>query len=436
KLSATEVKELILNNVDDVTQLHNYCLTGGRLNAYKAVKAATESATFVKDITGDGKDDMILVRKSNGKYAFSVFKGQTSGYLSSPVTTTTTRDFSYDEEVFCGDFNGDGKADILLHYAVNSYRHFSLFLGKSNATFEDEEEITSTRYHDEMLYPYKAFIGDQNGDGKDDFILVYENSYYNVGILVYRGATSPYYLLDATSTYSSSIQYNHDVEMFSGCFNDDNKTDILIHSKSSTNKHVLCTFISTSACDFTCATLTSTYAVDKENHPFKLLIGDQNGDSQDDFIVVYKGSIGYRCGLVYKGDCYTPYFIDGSILLSSFDNYDNKDYAFSGDFNGDGFSDILIERGYNGYRQLITYKANITGSYDSAISQTTTNGYNRKTWPATSLVGDINGDGKDDFIVKWKYATDDEVSVHVYLGGTNGFTTANTTHSSIPFYNE
>ncbi len=375
-------------------------------------------------------------RKSNGKYAFSVFKGQTSGYLSSPVTTTTTRDFSYDEEVFCGDFNGDGKADILLHYAVNSYRHFSIFIGQWDGTFSSETQITSTRYHDEMLYPYKAFIGDQNGDGKDDFILVYENSYYNVGILVYRGVSYSNYLLDATSTYSSTISYRHDDEKMVGYFDSDSMIDILIHSKATNNTHLLYTFISTSSCAFTLGTLSSTKTIDKVDHPYRLLIGNQNGDSNDDLIVFYKGAISYRCALLYKGEDFTPYFYDGIVSLSSYDIYSSDDFVFSGDFSGDGCSDILIEKGYNGYRRLITYNGSTSGYYGSPTTQTMANGYNRKTWPSTSLVGDINGDGTDDFIVKWKYAADDEVSVHVYLGGINVFSTANTTHSSIPFYNE
>ena len=80
RLTAVEVKELILNNVDDVSQLHGLCSSGGRLNGYKAVRAATESATFIKDVNGDGRDDMILIRQLNDKYAFSVYEGYTTGY--------------------------------------------------------------------------------------------------------------------------------------------------------------------------------------------------------------------------------------------------------------------------------------------------------------------------------------------------------------------
>ena len=44
-LTAAEVKALILDNVDKVDALSELCITGGRLNAYKAVRAVTEAET-------------------------------------------------------------------------------------------------------------------------------------------------------------------------------------------------------------------------------------------------------------------------------------------------------------------------------------------------------------------------------------------------------
>ena len=441
RLTAVEVKELILNNVDDVSQLHGLCSSGGRLNGYKAVRAATESATFIKDVNGDGRDDMILIRQLNDKYAFSVYEGYTTGYLSSPTTTTTTRTFSYDEEPLCGDFNGDGKADILLHYAVNSYRHFSIFLGQSNGTFSSETQISSTRYHDELLYPYKAFIGDHDGDGKDDFILLYENGSYNVGILVYKGTSLNPYLLDALATYSSNISFRHNEDKLIGDFNGDGMTDIVIQSKTDVDNYIiLYAFISEGNSYFTYVLLYSSMIINIET-PYKLLIGDQNGDGKDDLIIHYKDSYGYRAAIVYKGKNTGSYFDDATFIsLSSYNNYISTDLVYSGDFTGDGCCDMLVEWNSSGYRSLLTYRGRTNGYYYSGVNQDTSNGYNKKTWPAHSYVGDIDGDGADDFIVKWKYAGDDEVSVHVYLGGypngTNIFSTAKTTHSYIPFYNE
>ena len=66
-LSATEVKKLILDNVDHVEALEGKCITGGRLNAYKAVLAATQSQTLTGDVNGDNRADMILSRNINGK---------------------------------------------------------------------------------------------------------------------------------------------------------------------------------------------------------------------------------------------------------------------------------------------------------------------------------------------------------------------------------
>ena len=69
-LTSERIKELILDNVDRIDYLEPYCKTGGRLNAFKAVRAATEPETFMGDVNGDGKSDMILSTKSVGEYMF------------------------------------------------------------------------------------------------------------------------------------------------------------------------------------------------------------------------------------------------------------------------------------------------------------------------------------------------------------------------------
>ena len=443
-LTAEEVKELILGNVDVVSALSDKCLTGGRLNAYKAVRAATESRTYVGDVNGDFKDDLVMLRKnSSSKLVITTLKGSSTGALST-VTTTTTHNFDYREEPFIGDFNGDGRSDILLHYAVNDYRYFTMFLGNTNGGFSSGVDISSSRYHDELIYPYKGFVGDQNGDGKDDFILLYQNNSGNIGILTYLGKNTSNYLIDATATYSSSTPFKNNEEKFIGDFNGDGKIDIIIHAKNSSAKRVLKTIISNGDTDswLSTAQLTSTRSNYPINYPCKLFIGDQNGDGRDDFLVHFRNDSGYRCGLVYKGKTTSPYMIDASTnALTSTNTYVDSDKVYSGDFDGNGCSDIMVMWASSGYRQLLTYKGNTTGLYSSGINQSTSNGHNNLIWPSHTYIGDFNGDGADDVLVKWKDQIDDTVNIHVYLGGyldnTNIFTTSITTYTNtIPYYNE
>ena len=51
-LTAVQVRAAILNNVDSVSGLSSYCVTGGRLNAYKALQSIHNFTYRYQSING------------------------------------------------------------------------------------------------------------------------------------------------------------------------------------------------------------------------------------------------------------------------------------------------------------------------------------------------------------------------------------------------
>ena len=104
QLSSLEIKKLILNNVDIISNLTGLCKTGGKLNAYKALRAATEQQTFFGDVNGDGYKDVIMSGKNSlGKRVLTTLLGNSSGYFTNQSILTSTRTFYYSDLAYPGD---------------------------------------------------------------------------------------------------------------------------------------------------------------------------------------------------------------------------------------------------------------------------------------------------------------------------------------------
>lgn len=102
-LTTAQLKSLIVNNVDPISSLADKCVSGGRLNTYKAVKAAIpEITTFNNYVNGiqplpSGKHQFYKIVLPAGTYTFETSGNlYTSGYLygdiqSSPIASSTNQ---------------------------------------------------------------------------------------------------------------------------------------------------------------------------------------------------------------------------------------------------------------------------------------------------------------------------------------------------------
>ncbi len=440
-LSATEIKSLILDNVDLVDSLEDKCITGGRLNAYKAVRAATEPQTFTGDVNGDDKADVILSRNVIGKRALTVYLGEADGSFSEPITTQSTRTFIYSDPAFVGDFNGDGLTDVVVHWSSGGYRQLLVYISKGDGTFYEGANLSSTRAHNSLNYPCTFHIGDVNGDGKDDFIVHYRTQAGYRNALVYKGtASSPYFVDATTNALETTTTYGFNEPVYIGDFNGDSRDDMVVHWILSNGQRQLMVYTGTASGTFNSGVnLSSTTVYDPAYYPSKNYVADVNGDGKDDFIVHWRNTEGYRSNLLFKGKNTSPYITESIAALTSTNKYIETDPVFVGDINGDGRSDMIVQWANSlGVRQLLTYTANSDGTYNAGVNYYTSNAQNPLQYAGTFLVGDVNGDGRDDFIVKWR-SSNNMVRFLTYRGTAAGsFLSAvsTTPTQDIPYYSE
>ena len=119
------------------------------------------NALAVGDLTGDGKADIVAVEpEGNGKYRYML--GTSSGTGISSWKSILTG-MGLPTRMDLGDFNADGKADIVA-FEPDGSGAYRIMLGKSSGTgISSWGQVLGG-----IGYPTKVAVGDVTGDGKAD----------------------------------------------------------------------------------------------------------------------------------------------------------------------------------------------------------------------------------------------------------------------------
>lgn len=129
----------------------------------------------VADFNGDGNLDIVVADEDQSPSTVSVYLGNGDGTFRSPITSNTT---DYNEFVAVGDFNGDGKPDIVLI----ENPHISVLLGKGDGTFgppSDNDSFVGARW---------VAVADFNNDHKADVLVTgVFGADYKIGVLLGNG---------------------------------------------------------------------------------------------------------------------------------------------------------------------------------------------------------------------------------------------------------
>ncbi|MFZ5988129.1 MAG: S8 family serine peptidase [Bacillota bacterium] len=298
-LSTQELKANILNGVDKLAQLSDKTASGGRLNVYKTLSNVVKAKY---SFNGDGKDDIAaLYDYGNGAtriHTFlstgSLFQYQgsdgwwrcDSGYTASDVT----------RRVVSGDYNGDGKNDIatLYDYTNGATRiHVWLSTGSSfqyqgaDGWWRCDSGYTASNVTGRVV------SGDYNGDGKSDIATLYDygNGATRIHVWLSTGSSFQYQGADGwwrcDSGYTAS---NVTGRVVSGDYNGDGKSDIATlydYGNGATRIHV---WVSTGS-SFQYQGADGWWRCDSgytaSNVTGRVVSGDYNGDGKSDIATLY-----------------------------------------------------------------------------------------------------------------------------------------------------
>jgi hypothetical protein len=280
---------------------------------------------FVADVDGDGKDDIVgfgyngawFVGLSNGTNAFTT--GSAWAQWSIPASW---------DQVFVGDFNGDHKADI-----AGMGNNGAWFVGLSNGTDTYATEAAWAHWSIGASWS-QLFVGDFNGDGKEDVAGFGVNGTWFVGQC--NGADT----LNtgaAWAHWSSPASWS---QLFVADFNGDGKADI---AGAGVNGAVF-VGLSNGVDTFTTGAAwdqigpTSIYA--------QFFVADVNGDGKADLLTFshYENIFGVRGDAGQWTVAFsngTNSFPTGTVALF-WDPPNSIAQLFVADFNGDGKADLAV----------------------------------------------------------------------------------------------
>lgn len=349
---------------------------------------------FHGDFNGDGKHDLMT---GTGSKQWKVFLSTGTNFDSTSGPSGDGRWFGgvdYQNNLV-GDFDGDGKTDVMgfkvgtLNTWVVGLSSGSDFNKSGSGNWANGLAINSNSSPSRVSQDIRT--GDFNGDGKDDLIKPQDpaNSNYEQGNwrIVFSGSTS----FSGGAAWSAPGT-NDTSNIFVGDFNGDGKSDLITYLTNSVAPNCYWQVYTSTGSGFT--KLSSSWKGTCDTQ-LNNVVADFNGDGKDD-IASYRADADQNWNVCLSNgsgfDC--SYWISGTPKNASIPNVGLTPSATAGDFNGDGKADIATQNSLDVQDWTVGISGVILrGDFNNQI-----NGFwhGHKGGFERNVTGDFNRDGKMD----------------------------------------
>jgi len=370
--TAQQVKNALMNTGDPLASLAGKTVSGKRLNVFKALGGSfTVTNQFIGDFAswsanpnvrvltgdfnGDGKTDVSLVNQSAGWNTLPVAFSQGNGNFS--VTNQFIGDFASwsansNVRVLTGDFNGDGKTDVSLVNQSAGWNTLPVAFSQGNGNFSVTNQFIGDFSSWSANSNVRVLTGDFNGDGKTDVSLVNKSVGWNTLPVAFSQGNGNFSVTNQFTGDFASWAANPNVDALTGDFNGDGKTDVALINKTAGWNTLPVAFSQGNGSFSVTNQFIGDFASWAANPNVRVRTGDFNGDGKTDVSLVNQ-SAGWNTLPVAFSQGNGNFSVTNQFIgdFASWAANPNVN-VLTGNFNGDSKTDVALVNQSAGWNTL------------------------------------------------------------------------------------